>query len=115
MLDEIKAFLDLDAITLTDEEVTRLLTLLTNRVVLYLFGSRKKEIPESLYPVIAEMFQEQYTLENDEMNGVHTVKDGQQSVSYRNLNTRFLSAHDVTLFASHTAVLNRFRVLELVV
>lgn len=106
LVQEIKDYvkvLDSD-LSLEDKQIEMVL----NRVKVYL---NRKDIPFVLASTIAEMIVEQskMTQKNDE-DTISSISDNGQSISFSNkVFQSMTSQSDVELFASHTAILNRFR------
>ncbi|MBK2401750.1 hypothetical protein PT067_08205 [Erysipelothrix rhusiopathiae] len=106
MVQEIKKYLQVlePNITITDVQIDMIL----NRIKVYL---NRSDIPFILSSTIAEMIIEQAKMnrKNDD-DTISSISDNGQSISFSNkVFQSMMSQKDVDLFASHTAILNRFR------
>ncbi|MDE8253417.1 hypothetical protein PT191_05735 [Erysipelothrix rhusiopathiae] len=106
MVQEIKKYLQVlePNITITDVQIEMIL----NRIKVYL---NRSDIPFILSSTIAEMIIEQAKMnhKNDD-DTISSISDNGQSISFSNkVFQSMMSQKDVDLFASHTAILNRFR------
>lgn len=106
LVQEIKDYVKVldSGLSLEDKQIEMVL----NRVKVYL---NRKDIPFVLASTIAEMIVEQSKMtEKNNEDVISSISDNGQSISFSNkIFQSLISQSDVDLFASHTAILNRFR------
>lgn len=106
LVQEIKDYVKVldSGLSLEDKQIEMVL----NRVKVYL---NRKDIPYVLASTIAEMIVEQSKMtEKNNVDVISSISDNGQSISFSNkIFQSLISQSDVDLFASHTAILNRFR------
>ncbi|CAM3606594.1 hypothetical protein ERUR111494_02550 [Erysipelothrix urinaevulpis] len=106
LVQEIKDYVEvLDSdLSLKDKQIEMIL----NRVKVYL---NRKDVPFILASTIAEMIEEQSDMvKKNKEDTISSISDNGQSISFSNkVFQSMISQTDVELFASHTAILNRFR------